>query len=84
MENCEATGLAGDGRLRMGCFASDSTGQMGAKSMHPGGVYVMMVDSSVRFITEDIDSRAEKTTCGNDPGVWQAMHTRSGREIVNE
>jgi hypothetical protein len=84
MENCEATGLAGDGSQRMGCFASDSTGQMGAKSMHPGGVYVMMVDSSVRFISDDIESRAEKTTCGSNPGAWQAIHTRGGREIVSE
>ena len=82
MENCLATGLAGDNRHGMGCFASDSTGQMAARSMHPGGVHVVMVDSSVRFLTDDINSRAAKEGCGSAPGIWQAIHTRDGGEVL--
>ncbi len=79
MENCMAAGLAGDGSQCMGCFESRSTGQMASRSVHPGGVHVMMADGSVRFVEDDIDSRAPKEGCGPTPrGVWQAIHTRGG------
>jgi hypothetical protein len=85
MENCEEAGLAGDGSQGMGCFDINSTAQMAPRSMHPGGVHVMMVDSSVRFVGNDIDSKGSKDGCGPRPhGVWQAIHTRAGGEVVNE
>ena len=42
-----------------------------ARSHHPGGVQVVMLDSSVRFVASDIAR-----------GVWQAMATRAGDETV--
>jgi prepilin-type processing-associated H-X9-DG protein len=85
MENCEGAGLAGDGSQGMGCFDSDTTGQMAARSAHTGGVHVLMVDGSARFVNDDIDSTAGQTECGPEPyGVWQAMHTRAGGELIDE
>ncbi len=83
MENCAAAGLAGSTSQGMGCFDGTSTGQMAARSMHPGGVHVVMLDVSVRFVSNDVDSRGVSNGCGPRPhGVWQAIHTRAGREIV--
>lgn len=42
-----------------------------ARSAHPGGVNVMMMDGSVRFIMN-----------GVAPKLWLAMATRSGSEVV--
>ena len=85
MENCQASGSARDGSQGMGCFDTNSTGQMAARSSHPGGVHVMMVDGSVRFVGDDVDSKGSQQGCGPRPhGVWQAIHTRAGNEVVNE
>ena len=67
----------------MGCFDSESTAQMAPRSFHRGGVHVAMVDSSVRFVSNDVDSNYEKEGCGPNPGIWQAVHTRAGRENVD-
>ena len=46
-----------------------------------------MVDGSARFVGNDIESKATQHWCGPDPegppAVWQAMHTRSGGELVD-
>jgi prepilin-type N-terminal cleavage/methylation domain-containing protein len=44
-----------------------------ARSRHPGGVNVIMADSSLRFVTDDI---AQPT--------WQAMGTMNGGEVISE
>ena len=82
MENCAATGFAGNADRGMGCFDSNSTGQMAARSMHTGGLHVLLADSSTKFVSETIDAEAPNVGCGSNPGVWQAMHTRSGGEVV--
>lgn len=82
MENCELSGSAGDNSRGMGCFDSKSTGQMASRSAHRGGVHVAMVDASVRFVSNDVDSHSEREGCGAKPGVWQAIHTRAGRDNV--
>ncbi|MEX0824690.1 MAG: DUF1559 domain-containing protein [Pirellulaceae bacterium] len=41
-----------------------------ARSYHPGGVQVVMMDGSTQFMSESIDR-----------GVWQAISTRNGREV---
>ncbi len=82
MENCAVAGFLGDGSLGMGCFDTNATSQMAARSMHPEGVFALMVDGSVRFVTENIESNP--TEIGSPPqGVWQAIHTRAGGEIFD-
>jgi prepilin-type processing-associated H-X9-DG protein len=41
-------------------------------SHHPGGVNVLLLDGSVRFIKETIDR-----------ATWRALGTRSGQEITS-
>lgn len=46
-------------------------GSFPATSSHPGGVNVMMMDGSVRFVRDAIDL-----------GVWRGSSTRSGGEVL--
>ncbi len=71
----------------------------GASSLHPDGLNVLMGDGSVRFVKESIQTwptdpltsypiGASKTSGGwwenvPRPGVWQALSTRSGGEVVD-
>lgn len=88
LENCIAAGLLGDlgnNRTCMGCWDSATTQQATARSMHVGGVHVLLADGSARFISESIDSTESAAHC--DPkqrGVWQSLHTRGGSEILGE
>lgn len=82
MENCNATGQAGDGSRCMGCYENSVTNQMGAKSAHPGGVHVLMLDGSVRFVGNDVDHTKERGCGAEKLGVWQAIHTRRGQEPI--
>ena len=44
-----------------------------ARSRHPGGVNVVMADSSLRFVNDDITQP-----------IWQAMGTMNGNEVISE
>ncbi|MEO0529995.1 MAG: DUF1559 domain-containing protein [Planctomycetota bacterium] len=60
------------------CRQSDSDSWRGqwhhvARSPHPGGVNSMKLDTSVRFVSDDID-----------PVVWQAYATLNGEEVVGD
>ncbi len=44
-----------------------------AASHHVGGVHVTLCDGSVRFVSENIDL-----------GIWRAVGTRNGKEVVGE
>lgn len=56
-------------RKGMPCCSYASPGQATARSTHEGGVHVLMMDGSARFITDDIDL-----------SVWHAMHSRESRD----
>jgi type II secretory pathway pseudopilin PulG len=46
--------------------------QMGARSRHPGGVCVVLLDGSSRFIADDIDVQ-----------IWRALSTTKGSEVIS-
>ncbi len=65
----------------------------GASSLHPGGLNVAMADGGVRFIKETINSWSTDPTTATPvgltrgvspaPGVWQAISTRNGGEVLS-
>jgi prepilin-type processing-associated H-X9-DG protein len=54
-------------------YASHNPGQAAARSLHPGGVNVLLGDGSVRFVTNGISAN-----------TWQALATRAGGEVLGE
>ncbi len=52
--------------------ATHVAGVLSARSLHPGGVNVAMADGSVRFVGQGIDI-----------GVWRALGTRAGGEVIS-
>lgn len=62
---------------------------LSASSYHAGGVQCLMMDGAVRFISDSIDTgnsgSAVATVGGRSPyGVWGALGTRSGGEVIGE
>ena len=57
-------------KMGMGCcdYHPDVV-QAGARSMHPSGVHVLMMDQSVHFVVD-----------GVDPNLWHAIHSRETPE----
>ncbi len=55
--------------LEGGCGEFDCSGIYTARSEHPGGVNVLMLDGQVRFVTSSIDTK-----------VWWAMGSKDGQE----
>ncbi|MDO5308808.1 MAG: DUF1559 domain-containing protein [Planctomycetia bacterium] len=59
----------------------------GAQSYHAGGVNVGLLDGSVRFVSDTIDTgdlTAYQVVSGKSPyGVWGAMGTPTGGETLN-
>ncbi len=60
-------------------------------SFHTGGVQVLLADGAVRFVSDNIDSgnlaAAPKFANGSGPspyGVWGALGTKSGGEVIGE
>ena len=47
----------------------DANVQAGARSRHPGGVHVLMVDGSTKFVSNEVDR-----------GLWHVMHMRDAVE----
>ena len=55
--------------------------KLAARSVHPGGVNLVMLDGSARFISDNIESTRHGEA---NPGVWQALSTYGGGEVVVE
>jgi len=59
-----------------------------ASSLHTGGAQVLMCDGAVRFVSSNIDSGnmgVASTLGGASPyGVWGALGTRAGGEVIGE
>lgn len=60
-----------------------------ATSEHVGGVHCLMADGSVRFVSENIDTRdisvvppLENSNVPSPYGVWGALGTKAGGEVV--
>ena len=56
-------------RRGMPCCWYTLTAQATARSMHRGGVNLLMMDGSARFVANDVDL-----------SVWHAMHSRETRQ----
>jgi prepilin-type processing-associated H-X9-DG protein len=59
--------------------------------LHTGGVQVLMMDGSARFISENIDSGNQAATipASNSSsispyGIWGALGTRAGGETIGD
>ena len=69
------------------CSSQAGTGIYSPASKHTGGIQVVFGDGSVHFISENIDTgnlSLAPATSGISPyGVWGALGTRNGGEVVN-
>ena len=65
--DCMGTLIAGPPQVRYAPY-----GWRTARSRHPGGVNVILADSSLRFVDESID-----------PAVWEALSTIAGGESMD-
>ena len=58
----------------VGCGWYDSQGVWSARSMHTGGVQALLVDGSVKFVSDNVDlltwQRAGAIADGNVLGEW--------------
>jgi prepilin-type N-terminal cleavage/methylation domain-containing protein len=55
------------------CISAITTAFVSARSMHTGGVHVLMGDGAVRFISSNIDL-----------GTWQALGTMNKGEVIGD
>lgn len=68
------------------CSDMENQGALTPQSLHPGGVFGLMADGAVRFITDDIDagdpSLPDRQTGPSPYGVWGALGSRAGTEVA--
>ena len=59
--------------------------QLTARSGHPGGVNVLLMDSSARFVSDDVDTvqNVTEVSYGDRPGLWQTYATFAGEESIS-
>ncbi len=67
------------------CIACTISNQGGPRSAHVGGVYVGMVDGSVRFILDTIDSASPfEVTKPEHLATWQRLNAARDEQVVDE
>lgn len=59
-------------------------GIFSAMSRHQGGVQVVMADGSTRFVSENIDTTDQSGSGGSASGLWGALATKGGSEVLGE
>jgi prepilin-type N-terminal cleavage/methylation domain-containing protein len=69
--NSRSCARCASGTADLTTAANNQGGATTASSRHPGGVNLVMADSSLQFISNDVD-----------PLVWSALGSRNGGEIV--
>jgi len=59
--------------------------QLTARSGHPGGVNVLLMDSSAHFVSDDVDTvqNVTEVSYGDRPGLWQTYATFAGEESIS-
>ena len=57
---------------RYDCITYHNPGWKAARSLHPGGVNVLLCDGHVAFVKDSVD-----------PSAWRGVSTRSGGEVVS-
>ncbi len=57
---------------RYDCITYHNPGWKAARSLHPGGVNVLLCDGHAAFVKNSVD-----------PNVWRSLSTRSGGEVVS-
>ena len=83
--------LGPNSELCLSNFNEWTEGNFSVSSRHDGGAHVLMGDGAVRWVTNSIDTGeatlpVELIEAGEASpyGVWGAMGTRAGREVVGE
>src|SRR6185312_3283141 len=57
---------------RYDCITYHNPGWKAARSLHPGGVNVLLCDGHIAFYRDSVD-----------PNAWRALSTRSGGEVTS-
>jgi prepilin-type processing-associated H-X9-DG protein len=58
-------------------------GQMGFRSLHPGGSNFLFADGSVRFLKQTINMGTQTLGVGSTIGVYRMLGTKAGGEVVS-
>ncbi|MFM7136521.1 MAG: DUF1559 domain-containing protein [Planctomycetota bacterium] len=68
------------------CSDTETRGYLTPQSLHPGGVFGLMADGAVRFITDHIDagdpSLSDRQTGPSPYGVCGALGSRADAEVA--
>ncbi len=69
----------------MGCCEGCSSTQAAPRSQHPGGVHVCLVDGSVRFILDTIDTASPfRIGRPTDLATWQRLNAARDEQIIDQ